>query len=128
MSTSFKSQLGAQAERHVAQWLQQEQYAILAFNYRQRCGEIDIVAHHQADQVIAFIEVKMRTTDYFNLSEVVNSVKQRKIIATAKWFCAEFPQVTREKVLRFDVALVHTQQDGLSLEYIPNAFTQEYRF
>ncbi len=126
MSTYSKSELGKKGEECVATYLQQHGYTIVAFNYRLRCGEIDIIA--QAGEVVAFVEVKMRRTDYFNLSEVVLKSKQRKIIATAKRFAFTHPQLTEDKVLRFDIALVQENNASMHVNYFPNAFTQDYGF
>ena len=112
-------QRGYDAEAQVADYLTQRGYTILARNYTCRSGEIDIVARKQ--EVIACVEVKMRATHYFPLSQVVNYTKQKRIISAAHKFIAGLPERNRI-VIRFDVALVHEQ-----IDYFSNAFTQSER-
>lgn len=118
-NSSNRSQLGKEGEEFVVANLQSRGYFILDCNYRRRFGEIDIIA--KKGDVVAFIEVKARITKYFNLSEVVNYSKQKKIILTAKHYV--MTRGIRDKVLRFDVALVEKQNDTYNLNYIKNAFT-----
>ena len=118
MLTGSRKSFGNQAECFVATHLQKEGYKILERNYRKRFGEIDIIA--QKGECIAFIEVKARKMEYFNLSQVVSYSKQQKIIKTARYYCAQKKIVDR--VLRFDVALVLHIQEEYDLTYIPNAF------
>lgn len=100
--------------------MQNNGYKILDCNFRKRFGEIDIVA--QNNEVLAFVEVKSRSKKYFNLSQVVNYSKQKKIILTAKSYVAS--KKIADKALRFDVALVEQINDKYSLNYIKNAFTE----
>lgn len=113
-------QLGNHGEARVAAWLTQKGFAIKATNYRKRFGEIDIIA--AKDNVLAFVEVKLRSTHYFNLSEVITPAKQRKIIKTALAYIMEHNIV--DKVYRFDVALLEKCTDKYKLMYVPNAFTK----
>ena len=71
-------ELGKIGEKHVEDWLSSQGSIILARNYRWRGGEIDIIAQH--DNVVSFIEVKMRQHHYFALSEIITPTKQRNII------------------------------------------------
>ncbi len=120
-SLSPSTNFGNQGEVHVVAWLKQNNYLILSCNYRSKYGEIDIIA--QQKKVIAFIEVKLRSNNYFNLSEVITISKQKKIIATAQQYYVQYLK-NASLILRFDVALLHKQNDAFSLEYIPNAFTK----
>ena len=111
---------GQKAESSVVLWLQKNNFTILEQNFRKKCGEIDIIA--KKNNVIAFVEVKSRTTDYFNLSNVIVLSKQRKIIKTAQLYIAQHKFV--DTIYRFDVALVLHSLNNDTIEYIPNAFTQ----
>lgn len=117
-------QSGQYAEQWVANHLKQQGYTILATNFAQRSGEIDIIA--QEKSVIAFVEVKFRRYEYFNTSQVVVPSKQRKIIKTARVFLATYPH--QNMIYRFDVALVHPDAyTTFNLIYITNAFTESER-
>jgi putative endonuclease len=115
-----RSKLGYQAEKKVVQYLQQHGFTIVAHNYRLQGGEIDIIAMDKS--VVAFVEVKMRQQDYFDLGAVITPSKQRKIIATAKNYIALHEHY--DKAYRFDVALLQGTDDNLELIYIPNAFNE----
>jgi putative endonuclease len=112
---------GKEAENLVIAWLKKQRFTILEENFRKKCGEIDIIA--QKGNVIAFVEVKSSATDYFNLSHVIVPAKQRKIIKTAHWYIAQHN--LSNTIYRFDVALVLHSVHNSTIEYIPNAFTQE---
>lgn len=112
---------GYNAEKMVADYLVEKGYTICAHNYSLKGGEIDIIA--RKDEVVAFVEVKMRTKHYFNLSLVVDYSKQKKIIKTALQYAARHQ--LNQHVLRFDVALVepHVEDTAFDITFIPNAFT-----
>ncbi len=112
---------GYQAEQMVVDYLIEQGYTVCARNYCIRAGEIDIIARKA--EVVSFVEVKMRSKRYFNLSLVVDRSKQRKIIATALHYAAKNKYT--EHVLRFDVALVepNMEDNTFDITFIPNAFT-----
>jgi len=112
---------GYQAEQMVVDYLTQQGYTICARNYCIRAGEVDIIARKA--EVVSFVEVKMRSKRYFNLSLVVDRSKQRKIIATALHYAAKNKYT--QHVLRFDVALVepNMEDNTFDITFIPNAFT-----
>lgn len=116
---SPNSNLGFAGEDFVAEVLQNAGYKIVCKNYRKRFGEVDLIA--KSTDLIAFVEVKTRTTNYFNLSEVVNLTKQRRIILAAKDFLIS--NNISDVAVRFDVALVNKSKSEYELEYIENAFT-----
>ena len=118
MSITFKRQLGNAGELAVEKKLIQDGFTILARNFTIRGGEIDLIA--KKGDLIAFIEVKTRKSDLFNLSEVITYSKQKKIIFTAKVFITKQSYV--DKTFRFDVALVHG--DTYNVTYIANAFSE----
>jgi putative endonuclease len=120
---SVTQQLGSAGEHAVGQWLQQQGFTVIAYNYRTKGGEIDVIATR--DEVIAFIEVKVRSSHYFNSSEVVVFSKQKKIIRTARQFCMHHH--IRDKVYRFDVALLKPLGNSFEITYLANAFTDTSR-
>ena len=121
MIITDKKLVGNTGEQAVEKWLALNNFKILARNYSIRYGEVDLIA--QKDDVIAFIEVKTRKTEYFPTSLVVNKSKQLKIIKAAKYFVLQ--NQIRDKVLRFDVATVHLKENNEHIvTYIPNAFVR----
>jgi putative endonuclease len=117
---TYQKSAGKTGEELVAQHLIDAGYRIAAYNYYQKCGEIDIIAHK--GEVVAFVEVKLRTKLYFNSSEVVNFAKQKKIIATAERYIMASRLI--DTVFRFDVALVCLSGATPEITYIENAFTK----
>jgi putative endonuclease len=110
---------GNQGEEAINAWLIQQGFSILARNYQVRVGEIDIIA--TKNDIIAFVEVKTRHTDYFPLSQTVTYRKQQRIIKAAKHYILN--KGLREKVFRFDVAtVVWRNNQPPVIEYIPNAY------
>jgi putative endonuclease len=116
----YRSQLGKTAEEKVGQYLRQNGFTIIEYNYRKKHGEIDIIA--STTDLLVFVEVKMRQHNYFDLSDVITSGKQRKIIAVAKEFIGR--NGWQERSYRFDVALLQGTEKNLELTYIPNAFNE----
>lgn len=70
-----KIAIGKAGEEMVAQYLIATGYEILDRGFRNKCGEIDIVA--RKDNVIHFIEVKTRTS--FNYGRPVEAVNPTKL-------------------------------------------------
>ena len=115
--------LGKKGEELVVDYIRQLGFTLIAQNYRQRCGEIDIIA--QKDNTVAFIEVKLRQTTYFYLSEVITPAKQRKIIKTAHHFILFTGKQSDSLIYRFDVALLELQKGEYSITYIRDAFRKD---
>lgn len=100
-------EIGALGEKLVGRWLELENYRLLEQNWRCRWGEIDIIAQDKISQAIAFVEVKTRSNNNWDENGLlaVNFTKQEKIIKTAYFFLARYPQFS-ELPCRFDVASV----------------------
>lgn len=112
-------QFGKEGEQIVCKYAQNQGFEILACNYKKFFGEIDIIA--QKNNLIVFIEVKARKNSLVSLHELITHSKQKKIIKVAKTFI--FERQLSEKTFRFDVALLHQQDNKQTdLTYIPNAF------
>jgi putative endonuclease len=96
---------GIRAEDEASAYLENLGWRILARNYRCAFGEIDIVAVEPsaADGVLAFIEVKARTSNRFgNPLSAITPAKQQKLAACAACFLADYPQGLHEPHCRFD--------------------------
>ena len=101
-------------EEQAVAFLQQKGYRILAKNFRNRFGEIDIIAQDK-DEVV-FIEVKTRKNDNFGTpAEAVNEQKLRKITMVASDFMRE--QGLENIQPRFEVVSILTNK---TLELISN--------
>lgn len=110
----YKKRLGARGERHAARYLKRQGYKILERNYKNPFGEVDIIA--RKGDVLAFIEVKTRTTDaYGSPSEAVNEARRRRYILAANHF-ALGKEI--DLVIRFDVIEEYRGE----INHIENAF------
>ena len=116
---NVRKQRGDKGEQLVADFLETDGFRILARNYARRTGEVDLIA--QRGQLVVFVEVKARTQSFFDLTEVINRSKQKRIIAAAKSFIME--HALYDYGYRFDVALIENLESK-AITYIPNAFTQ----
>lgn len=112
--------LGTHAELFVARQLEAEGFTILEHNYKKKFGEIDLIASKK--ELLIFVEVKMRTTRYFDPAELITPSKQHKIIITASNYVA--CNNIDDKDCRFDVALVEIQNNTFTMNYISDAFQQ----
>lgn len=119
---SIHLHIGNHGEALIADYLTKKGYAILMRNYRTQGGEIDIIA--RSKEYIMFVEVKMRTKHFFDLSTSITPSKQRKIIQTAEYFLMQ--HALYENACRFDVALLEPDVEGkLAITYLENAYQKE---
>lgn len=112
-----KRRLGFFGERKAARFLKKNGYKILRRNFKCKDGEIDIIA--QKGEIIAFVEVKTRTCDYFGEpNEAVDLTRQRRYCNAADTFIYFNGIRPDDYVLRFDIIEV---KNGI-LNHIENAF------
>ncbi len=96
----FTGQCG---EDIAAEYLIKKGYKIIQRNYKNKTGEIDIIAKHKGDLI--FIEVKTRSSDKFGTpKEAVTYYKKQKIVGCAKVYLMQHPT---ELNIRFDVIEVY---------------------
>ena len=114
---------GALGEKFAAKYLRQQGYKILNRNYKNRLGEIDIIARDGGE--IVFIEVKTRSAaPYLSGMYAVDSRKQFHILRTA---AAYLRAQAASLQPRFDVIEVEIDRDTgklVSINHIKNAFGQ----
>lgn len=115
----MKTASGKAGEEHMAQWLENHGYQVLAQNFHSRFGEIDIVASRPP--YIVFVEVKTRAKGALvSPFEAITPQKQRKIIATAMEYLQRNPSNLQP---RFDAAAVYLEGGCIvGEEYLENAF------
>ena len=118
--TKRRNQLGRAGEEAAIAYLERDGYQILHKNFRNRYGEIDLIA--KDGDTLCFIEVKTRRTDsYGSPFESVTRAKQRKIVYVAMSYLTACGSL--EVNARFDVVAVTVgDEDGPQVEVIKNAF------
>ncbi len=108
---------GKMAEKRAVQLLKKQGYKIIEKNYRNKLGEIDIIAFDKKENVLIFVEVKSKSSDFFGLPrEMVDEYKQRKIESVATAYLMANKKI--EQNIRFDV--VEILRDNI--EHIKNAW------
>lgn len=118
-----RQQFGRLGESLAVRHLRNRGYRILARNYRNRFGEIDIVARH--GDALVFVEVKARSSARFGPSRAaVDRSKQKKISMVALGYLKEHRQTDAKA--RFDVVCVDAGPDRPRVEVIANAFPLAY--
>ncbi len=107
--------VGTSGEIIASQYLKKKKYKILLVNYKNKIGEIDIIA--KQGEYIVFVEVKTRETLAFGRPcEAVNNLKQYKIRKTATKYLKENKMM--DCPCRFDCIEII----GDNINHIENAF------
>lgn len=120
--TKDRLHFGQAGEKAAVKFLKKRGYRIVEKNYRNKAGEIDIIA--EQDRVLVFVEVKSRA--HAELGEPLEAVtphKQRKIGQVAKGFLAQHRIENRD--CRFDVVSIKgdpNQPKTWEIELVQDAF------
>ena len=114
---------GEKSENLAAWYLKENGYKIIEQNYRNRIGEIDIIAKEK--KTIVFVEVKSRRSiRYGNPKLAVTPKKQRKISMVALYYLKSTQQIDAKA--RFDVVAIISNRDEPQIEIVKNAFDLAY--
>lgn len=109
-----KRAVGKQKEEIAVEYIKKIGYKVIAQNYRNRYGEIDIIA--EDNEYVFFIEVKYRKNrKYGSGEESVNAAKCRKIYMLSQQYIIEN---NIKKGIRYDVVAIENDE----LRYIKNYF------
>ena len=104
----FNKTTGNCGEDAATEYLKKNKYKIIARNYRNKCGEIDIIARKGEDLV--FVEVKTRSSSEFGTpAQAVTYYKKRNFVNTAKWYLMENET---DLNIRFDIIEVFGMFNG----------------
>ena len=111
--------LGKTGEDLACRELERRGYAILARRYRQRMGEIDIVARD--GKTMVFVEVKAREGHAFgDAAEAVTWAKRRRIAAVAIDYLTRYG--LSDRPCRFDVVSIHLETGEPVVRVFQGAF------
>ena len=114
---------GKTGESLAVRHLKKKGYRILERNYRNKIGEIDIVARHRG--ALVFVEVKARKSGHYGSPKfAVTAAKKRKISMVALTYLKATGQ-SRAKA-RFDVVTVNAGGQTPQIDIIQNAFELAY--
>jgi len=118
-----KQQFGKTGESLAVRYLRKKGYRILLQNYRNKLGEIDIIAKEKG--TLVFVEVKSRKSgQYGSPKYAVTPAKQRKISIVALSYLKEIRQ--SDAKARFDVVTVNAGCRDTQIDIIKNAFELAY--
>lgn len=109
--------LGRKGEDLAILHLLERDYSILAVNWQKQHLEIDIIA--QKDEILVFVEVKSRSSDYYGKPEsFVNPVKQSRIFRAANLYYEETSCMLEA---RFDIISVLFTPEGITINHFEDA-------
>lgn len=114
-------ELGKKGEDAAVEFLKKSGYRIIERNYKNKLGEIDIVAKDSGS--VCFIEVKTRTSLAFGLpEEAITKAKQRKLNNVALSYLKQYNLGAQPA--RFDIVsvMMHTQKNP-EVTVIKDAFS-----
>lgn len=119
MSKEQNLDIGNLGEEIAKEYLEKKGYKILDQNYKNKIGELDIVA--MDGSTFVFIEVKTKTSERFGRpEEMVNFWKQKKLLAVSKLYVLE--KKIENKKMRIDVLTVSFNSFGEpKIEHFENA-------
>ncbi len=109
-----------EGERRAAAFLESEGFTVLEKNFRDRRGEVDIVALRR-DELI-FVEVKSwRRLPFADLEYSIDRKKIRTIVRESRRYLSEHPEY-RKLYVRYDLIFIEVETGRV--EHIPAAFTE----
>ena len=111
------NELGKKGEQLAIEFLIEKGYKILEKNYRYLKAEVDIIA--QKEGVLAVVEVKTRSTDYFgNPEEFVNPKKIKLLLSAIDYYVVD---KDLDVEVRFDIIAI-IQQKETKITHLKDAF------
>lgn len=112
------NELGAKGEKLAIDFLIKNGYKILEKNYFFKKAEVDIIA--QKKEILAVVEVKTRTSDYFGNPQDFVTPKKIKLLVMA------IDHYVTEKDLdvnvRFDIIAIILNKDKKEITHLEDAF------
>jgi putative endonuclease len=108
------NKLGKEGEERARQFLVAKSYKILELNWRYNHKEIDIIA--DLEEYLVVIEVKTRSSDFFDdITTVITNKKKRFLIEATEAYIDKH-DITKET--RFDLIFISNDK----IEHIEEAF------
>jgi len=118
--------LGKHGEELASEFLESAGLRIIVRNYRNKTGEIDIIARDQ--ETLVFVEVKTRKSlTYGQPYEAVSRKKQKQICRLALYYMTR--NKLHDQAVRFDViSIVMTSNENPKIEHLINCFEADSSF
>ena len=112
------NELGEKGEQLAVDFLLANGYEILEKNYRYQKAEVDIIAKKAA--VLAVVEVKTRSTNYFGNPETFVSPKKIQLLVSAINDYVIKKDIELE--VRFDIIAIVKKGNDFDIEHLKDAF------
>lgn len=110
--------VGKKGEEIARDYLLDNGFKIRDLNWRHKKNELDIIA--EINNLLVVVEVKTRTSEYFeNPKEAVTKKKQKNIIVATEAYINEF---NIDYETRFDIIAVSLLKTETKIEHIKDAF------
>jgi len=111
--------LGKSGEDLAAKVLQKKGLKIITRNFRNKFGEIDIIA--KDNETLVFVEVKTRASARFGLpEEAVTEAKQQQVIRVASSYLSQHKLLNVP--VRFDVVAITIKGGKPEINHLVSAF------
>ena len=115
---AIHNDLGKKGEVLAVNYLQKKGYHILDLNWRFKKAEIDIIALKEG--VLAAIEVKTRSSDYFgNPQDFVNSKKINLLVEAVDEYVIS---KNLDVEVRFDIVAILKKNESFEIVHLKDAF------
>ncbi|MDP2069487.1 MAG: YraN family protein [Lutibacter sp.] len=112
------NELGELGEDLAAEELEKNGYEIVERNWRYKKAEIDIIA--RKNEVLAIVEVKTRSSDYFgDPQDFVNTKKIKMLVEAVNEYVNS---KDLEVEVRFDIIAIIINENKLTIEHLEDAF------
>lgn len=112
------NELGEFGEELAVEELEKKGYEIVERNWRYKKAEIDIIA--RKNNVLAIVEVKTRSSDYFgDPQDFVNSKKIKMLVEAVNEYVVS---KDLEVQVRFDIIAIIKNENQLTIEHLEDAF------
>ena len=108
--------LGTSYEKIAADYLTDKGYEILEMNFRNRMGEIDIIAKDK--EYYCFVEVKYRKNSSCGYALEAVTAKKQRIIRKVAMYYMMINNLNEWTPCRFDIVAI----DGEEISLLQNAF------
>jgi putative endonuclease len=112
------NELGKLGEDLAAKYLEEKGFNLLDRNWIYQKKELDIIA--LKDDYLVVVEVKSRSTDYFEHPTDAISLSKIKFIVRATQAYVDLREIKQE--VRFDVVSVIKREEKFVIEHIEDAF------
>lgn len=116
----FNKETGNIGENLAVDYLKKQKFKILQTNYRNKIGEIDIIASDK--KTIVFVEIKTRSSLKFGTpKEAIDYKKQQKIKNTAISYL-KYKNLYEKVAVRFDCIEILGDKLDCEINHIKNIF------